>query len=78
MPARSWSTPEAELAHLERIQMAFPMAIRIRRKIQALRQVVARQQERRRQQLRGRILRALGGVSTDTLARVARELEEAS
>lgn len=78
MFARSWSTPEAELAHLEQLQMKWPMAIRIRRRIQELRQDIARKQERRRQKLRGRILRALGGASTDTLARLAREIEEAA
>ena len=76
MAARSLSLA-AELHHHEQLLMKWPMSIRLRRKVQELRRAHARQQQRRRQQLRGRILRALGEASTDTLARVARELEVA-
>lgn len=75
MAARSWPTPEAELAHLEQLQMCWPMAIRIRRRIQDLRRIAARRREHHLKQLRGRIRRGLSGASLDTLARVARELE---
>jgi hypothetical protein len=71
-------TPASELVHLEQLLMVFPMAIRIRRRVQELRQVVAREREARLRKLRGRIRRGLSGASMDTLARVARELEDAS
>jgi len=68
-------TPAAELHRLEQLLMVFPMAIRIRRRVQELRLVVAREQESRLRALRGRIRRGLSGASIDTLARLARELE---
>jgi len=71
-------TPSAELHHLEQLLLVFPMSIRIRRKVQALRQVIAQQREARLRALRGRIRRSLAGASLDTLARIAREIEAAS
>jgi hypothetical protein len=72
------SSPAAELHHLEQLLMKWPMSIRIRRKVNELRQVVDQQRENRLRKLRGEIRRNLAGASLDTLAAVARELRSAS
>jgi len=71
-------TPAAELHHLEQLLMKFPRSVRLRRKVQALRQVVAQQKENRLRKLRGEIRRGLSGASLETLADVARQLRSAS
>lgn len=72
-------TPATELRRAEQLLMTFPMSIRLRRKVQALRQVVAQQearqhqhQEERAQALRGLIRRSLCAADVQTLERVVR------
>jgi hypothetical protein len=68
----------AELHHLEQLLMKWPMSVRIRRKVDALRRQVAQQREDRLRKLRGEIRRQIMAADPDTLARVARELRSAS
>ena len=68
----------AELHRTEQRLMVWPRSPRLIRKVQALRQVLAHQQEAQARALRGKIRQNLMSLDLNTLARLAREMESAS